>query len=160
MYNKNKVWKNLTTLFIVLLFMGILPYDSTGSDAVLFGPAFNYTISFIESGLPPVTNWSVSLSGNIHTASGDKITFKVPKGLYSYLIPPDVGYDPDPSLGSINVNGSNITELVSFEYGSCSPYAIALDPLNNRLFVTDYTLDEVTIINATNNNVIGNIQVG
>jgi hypothetical protein len=74
-----------------------------------------YSVNFIESGLSPEVNWSVTLSGTTLSSSSRNITFIVLNGTYSYSIASsDKEYVPSPSSGSLTINGVNVTINVSF----------------------------------------------
>ena len=73
-----------------------------------------YNVTFTESGLLPGTSWSVTLNGTTKYSSTNTITFNEPNGTYSYTVTPVAGYTESPPSGTINVNGANVTQPVTF----------------------------------------------
>ena len=51
-----------------------------------------YTITFIENGLPPGTNWSVTVNGITKYSTGENITFTLINGTYTYNVNVPSGY--------------------------------------------------------------------
>jgi YVTN family beta-propeller protein len=80
----------------------------------------NYTVSFVESGLPSGTLWWVNLSnGQSHSGTGTTITFSIPNGTYSFTVATvNKSYkSPDysiPNYGTFTVNGYNVGIGVAF----------------------------------------------
>ncbi|NON61279.1 hypothetical protein [Acidianus sp. RZ1] len=71
-----------------------------------------YSVSFVESGLPSDTTWSVVLSGMAYngefvnetlSSKSNTITFNVPNGSYSYTINLPQGYSGNNLKGNITV---------------------------------------------------------
>jgi hypothetical protein len=70
-------------------------------------PSLNYTVAFVEQGLPPGSNWSVTLGGTTRAATASSIEFPdVPAGNASYRVVAPAGYDPAPSAGTLKVNAT------------------------------------------------------
>ncbi|MGC8861089.1 MAG: hypothetical protein ACP5QH_07830, partial [Thermoplasmata archaeon] len=74
-----------------------------------------YNVTFTESGLPAGTEWSVTLNGVTETANTSVIAFTEPNGTYEYTIGTVTGYTASPSSGTITVNGTNVTEAITFQ---------------------------------------------
>ena len=74
----------------------------------------NYTITFTEAGLPSGTSWSVTLNGISESSTTNTITFTMPNGTYSYAIGSISGYTVSTSSGSMTVNGSNMSQTITF----------------------------------------------
>lgn len=65
-----------------------------------------YTLSFLESGLPQGTDFTVSI-GIASDSGNPAASFTVPNGTYSYTIA-DVGnYVPSPASGPVTINGAS-----------------------------------------------------
>ncbi|MGC9016251.1 MAG: hypothetical protein ACP5KM_05685, partial [Conexivisphaera sp.] len=73
-----------------------------------------YAVTFVESGLPSGTQWSITLNGTVESSRSNIITFIEPSGLYYYSVGSVPGYSPAPSLGSARVSGQNISIAISF----------------------------------------------
>lgn len=78
------------------------------ADAVTSPPA-TYNVSFIESGLPAGTLWSVSLNGATNNSSTSTITFIESDGTYAYSVQAVSGFVAQQPDGNLTVNGSNLS---------------------------------------------------
>jgi len=89
---------------------------SNVSQVITFTPVTPtlYTITFMESGLPSGTSWSVTFNGNTETSTTNTISFTEPNGTYSFSISSINGYSVSPSSGSITVKGTNISQNITF----------------------------------------------
>lgn len=108
---------------------------------IAFAPLTLETVTFVESGLPSGTFWSVQLSGNSSGwgwggfdnagvaplcfgggswggSNGTTVQFTVPEGTYGFTILNVSGngtlYVPNPASGTVTLDGSNVTVTVSF----------------------------------------------
>ncbi len=88
-----------------------LLYNALSSSAVT-SPA--YLVTFTGTGLPPGTNWSVTLGGVTHTSTTNTIAFMEPNGTYSYAVGTVAGYTVAPSSGALTVNGAAVSETITF----------------------------------------------
>ncbi|MGC8673409.1 MAG: InlB B-repeat-containing protein, partial [Thermoplasmata archaeon] len=103
---------------------GSLIVNGTNLDmSIKFNPV-TYSIIFVEQGLPPSTLWSVTLDGNTLNSTTSTITFKESNGTYSYIIGYINGYNVSSISGTITVNGSNVTQAVTFTVNSTKTYNI------------------------------------
>lgn len=84
------------------------------SNATYVSIAKEYTVSFIEDGLPSDTPWSVTFNGTSETSSTNTITFVVPNGTYSFSIGSVSGFTSSESSGSLTVSGSNVSKTITF----------------------------------------------
>lgn len=75
--------------------------------------SLGYSVTFVESGLPPGTTWSVTLNGVTKSSTSNSITFILPEGTYSYSVITPSGYSIYISSGIINVN-RNMTLTLYF----------------------------------------------
>ncbi|MEM4066074.1 MAG: hypothetical protein QXV17_04340 [Candidatus Micrarchaeaceae archaeon] len=74
-----------------------------------------YTITFTESGLPAGQKWYVNVSGPRSFYSySTQISFAEPNGSYSYSIGVNRIYSAPQEAGTIVVQGSSVTESVTF----------------------------------------------
>jgi YVTN family beta-propeller protein len=86
-----------------------------------FIPAPVYQVTFTETGLPVGTNWSVTLFGKTMGSVTTSVTFHEVNGSYSFTVPAVGGYTASPSSGSIAVNGSAVSQPISFAQSSKAP---------------------------------------
>lgn len=109
-------WKGVVV--VALLLGGILPgvwgavggATPAGTGDSRLTPSLspgNYTVAFIEDGLPLSTTWSVTLAGNMGSSSGPEIDFVETNGTYSFTVGSVSGYTPSPPSGSVTVAGSD-----------------------------------------------------
>jgi hypothetical protein len=73
-----------------------------------------YNVSFVESGLLSGMGWKVNLSGNVERSFGTVISFSEPNGTYQYTITNISGYSSSQNVGTITVDGFNITQSIIF----------------------------------------------
>ncbi|MGC8506186.1 MAG: NosD domain-containing protein [Thermoplasmata archaeon] len=82
------------------------------------------TVTFMETGLPPGTAWSVSLGSTMYSSSAGSIVFSPTNGQYmnvSYSISHVSGYVASTASGTVYLNGMNKIVTVSF-----TPYTYAV----------------------------------
>ena len=69
-----------------------------------------YSITFVESGLPSGTPWSISMNLTSPSSTTDTIVFNLPNySEYFFIIHAPVGYTATPSSGNISLEGVNQT---------------------------------------------------
>jgi hypothetical protein len=108
------------------------PSHGAPSDRGWGPPTGPYSVTFQETGLPANTTWSVSLAtshsdarspdwkggGGAGSSTNGTIVFLLANGTFHYAVGPaeaaGVLYAPTPSVGNFTVNGSNLTENVTF----------------------------------------------
>jgi hypothetical protein len=82
------------------------------------------TVTFMETGLPSGTSWSVSLGSTMYSSSGGSIVFSPTNGQYmnvSYSVSHVSGYVASAASGTVYLNGMNKIVTVSF-----TPYTYAV----------------------------------
>lgn len=91
-------------------------FNATGSEinvSIHFSEL--YAVTFMETGLLSGTTWSLNLSGSSVSADwNSNITFSLPNGTYSFIVPATSGFVSSPGSGHIIVKGSSITVKVNF----------------------------------------------
>ncbi len=87
---------------------------SNVSVNVSFSPK-SYLVNFTVSGLPGTSTWDITINGIGHTVQGDRYSYVVTPGNYTYSIQPITGYYPVIGSGSFTVNDSNISINVQWE---------------------------------------------
>ena len=103
---------------------GYVASPSSGSVSVSGAPvtvtitwtAVNYLVSFVETGLPVGSAWSVTFgpSHQLGVSANTTITFLVPNGSYPFAVATVSGLVPTPENGTVNVSGANVTQSVTF----------------------------------------------
>lgn len=90
-------------------------YDD-GAIAILYQPlpATEYEITVNETGLVTSTSWSLTLGGTPFSSSTGTIAASEPNGSYPYLIGPVPGFSPNPSAGSLTVQGRPVGLSIAF----------------------------------------------
>lgn len=76
-----------------------------------------YSVTFSETGLPPGSQWTVTMNGVSKTSTNSTITFMEPNGTYKftvYSIALYNSFEATPSSGQVIVNGSNASQSVVF----------------------------------------------
>ena len=90
------------------------------SESVAFSEV-TYVVTFIETGLPSGTSWSVTFNGTTLSSTTNTISFTAANGTYSYSIGSISDYKVSPSSGSITVNGKNVSQSITFTSSSPPP---------------------------------------
>ena len=72
-----------------------------------------YAVTFMETGLPSGTSWSVTLDGTAQNSTADTITFMEPNGTFSFSVGLVTGYAVSLSSGNVTVSGKAVNESVS-----------------------------------------------
>ncbi len=89
--------------------------SAVGVAIALFArPTGEFAITFLASGLPAGTPWSVSLGGSPGNSSVAVIAFTEVNGTYTFTVGALAGLAATPSTGSVPVNGSAVTVTVAF----------------------------------------------
>ena len=95
----------------------VLINGSGSSLTVLWGEVGSYTVSFVESGLPNGTSWSVTIlgaNGSTRTSWTSTIDFTEPNGTYAYTIPRMAGWVTGSSNGTFTVAGAALLVPISW----------------------------------------------
>ena len=91
---------------------GVLYATVLGSDQLYIIPPG--VVTFHETGLPPGTNWSVSLGGLEEHSNTNYTTFIEPNGTYSFSVPNVDGLGSLTSSGTVHVHGFAIWIVLNF----------------------------------------------
>ena len=73
-----------------------------------------FGVTFVETGLPSNTSWSISLNGAVKNSTTSAISFSEPNGTYDYSIGAVTGYTTSSAGGSVIVNGSSAQVNITF----------------------------------------------
>ncbi len=87
-------------------------------------PAGEYSVGIYETGLPPATNWSFTLGGNVEHSTGGSMFFTEPNGTIAFSAQPFQSYLPSPASGNITVNGSMSSLSVSYSWHPAGTYSV------------------------------------
>jgi YVTN family beta-propeller protein len=104
---------------------GYLPDPASGlvvitgidrSVSVVFTPipAGSYLVNFTESGLPPLTNWSVNLSGDAVATEGPTLSFLLSNGTFPFHLGKVPGWTTASFSGELTVDGQPLVEGVNW----------------------------------------------
>ncbi len=96
------------------------PSILVGGDAdPLLPPKFAVVpVVFAESGLPPGTRWSVTLDGEVLSATSAEIEFQVPNGSWQFRVAAPAGFVASPAAGTVVVNGTLVSRSIQFVLAS------------------------------------------
>jgi hypothetical protein len=121
------------------------------SVSIAFGlsPQYAYAITFMESGLPSGTSWSIILSGSPASATAYTITYFEPNGTYSFMILTVAGYSSSPFLGNVVVSGATVFVSVMFTpsggSGSSGIRILGLSTMDSYLALMGVAISAVAI---------------
>jgi YVTN family beta-propeller protein len=87
--------------------------EDWGSISIL-STALPYPVTFVESGLPVGTPWSVTLAGVVNSSISSDVGFLELDGTYPYSLGPVAGYAANASSGSVVVSGTARTVDIGF----------------------------------------------
>jgi hypothetical protein len=100
---------------------GQITVTSSGqSQAITFSTSSQqYSFTFIETGLPSGTSWSINLGGTTLSSTTSAITFSgLSAQQYSYTVSAVSGYTASPFSGTVTLTGSGQTQTITFATGS------------------------------------------
>ena len=95
---------------------GELVVDGKNLTVPLNFTSVTYEVTFKEKGLPPGTEWSVTVKGKTQSSNETCITFFEPNGSYLFEIYNASGYSPNVTAGPLVVRGKDVSVEVSFVY--------------------------------------------
>ncbi len=104
--SKGSVIYTGSNIFVTITFTPIVPPPPP--------PPSSYSVHFSESGLPQGTAWSVTFNGSKLSSTTAQIEFSAHNGSYSYNVESVGGYSLSKSIGTIIVNGQNVSVSVQF----------------------------------------------
>ncbi|MCI4368791.1 MAG: hypothetical protein L3K09_04430 [Thermoplasmata archaeon] len=93
------------------------------AGSVRANDAANFTVVFLETGLPSGTNWTVTLPAvgpysRVMASNTSTIVFDLPNGSYHYTVGVAYGYHPNWGQGLVPVNGSGRNVSLVFTAGA------------------------------------------
>ncbi len=84
--------------------------SSSGSGS---GPPATFPVTFVESGLPAGTLWSITASSIVSTRSS-QLELNVSNGSYTYTVNPVSGFVASPDQGAFTIGGAPLTIVLAF----------------------------------------------
>jgi hypothetical protein len=91
-------------------------YGDNSPESISFTPNDEYTVTISESGLPSGTDWSATVGSTQSSSTGTSIAFTgLPNGNYQWSVPAVGSYAPNPSGGSVTVDGGNAEASTAFQ---------------------------------------------
>ncbi len=95
---------------------GSFRINGTGYSQTVQFTRVDYTLSFVESGLPPGTAWSVALSESSapSLSTTNTVAFRVPNGTYTYEIAGVQGWSTPQYTGRVQVLGQGTPTIIPF----------------------------------------------
>jgi len=99
------------------------PVDLTSAGAVVqlsfVDPTEpTYAVTFTESGLPSLTNWSVSVDDYAEWTTGTSLRFTEPNGSFDFTASSTTGAIANPASGLVNVSGGPASKTIDFAAGA------------------------------------------
>ncbi len=78
------------------------------------GAQSSWSVTFLETGLPSGTNWSVTLGTSVQWSITPTIVFTEANGSYGYSVGIVVGSTASPASGTVTVNGAVVLTTIAF----------------------------------------------
>lgn len=103
----------------------------------------NYTVTFVETGLPSGSVWSVTLNGITKTTSSSSITFVEHYGAYSYTVTYPSGYTSSITSGNISAGMLSVNPTITLP-----TYYTGMSPLDITLIILIVILFVIAIVEA------------
>lgn len=91
------------------------------SETILFISPGNFTVTFVESGLPNGYKWYVSLGGSFgrnSVTAPAKVVYVEPDGTYTFAVTPITHWIATPEIGNVTVSGANVSTTITWAYSS------------------------------------------
>jgi hypothetical protein len=82
--------------------------------AVALAYPSTWNVTFLSKGLPALAPWSVDLNGSQQNTTSSTLVFSETNGTYPYTVGVPAGFVASPLRGSVPVNGSDVTVLLTF----------------------------------------------
>jgi len=95
-------------------YAGSIVVDGAAVVEVLNFSEVTYTVTFSETGLTNGTTWTVFVQGLWWASNYPVFAAYLPNGTFPFTVGGVPGYRASPTTGTASVNGTNITERVSF----------------------------------------------
>ena len=92
----------------------VLVSGASPAPVVVTFAEVTYELTFVGTGFPSGTSWSVTLNGSTKESTGNTIAFTEPNGTYPFTVGTVSGYTASPSSGTVNVRGAAESQLVTF----------------------------------------------
>jgi hypothetical protein len=73
-----------------------------------------YSVTFVEAGLEPGSEWSVTLAGSAAESTGANLTFDMPNGTYGFSVAHVPGYTLATHTSLVNVAGDPVSVELNF----------------------------------------------
>jgi hypothetical protein len=136
---------NSTTLFVGSPQTGPLVVSGPGAAVEFYYVPYpisvaEYTVTFVERGLPCMTNWSVVLvnatgSEQTNNSTTGSVAFSVPNGTYTFTVASVQThrgeYVASPASGPVTVDGKNVTIDVTFTLETSSGGCTGMGPASS-----------------------------
>ncbi len=103
---------------------GTVTVNGAAAGVTITFTQVTYSVTFTETGLPPGTNWSVTLNGAAMSSTTVTIIFTEPNGTYAFTVGSVAGYSSIPSSGSITVSGAAQAQSIAFSSHPPSRYSV------------------------------------
>lgn len=73
-----------------------------------------FAVTFVETGLPEGTNWSITLGG-VTDFGRNNLTYPgLANGTYAFTVASVAGYSPTPSVGAVYLHGKPVSSTIAF----------------------------------------------
>jgi YVTN family beta-propeller protein len=112
--------------------------------SILFtaAPLAIYPVTFMQSGLPPGTGWTVTLSGIVRISESSTLTFFEMNGTYNFTLGTVLGHFSNVSSGRLLVDGGPLSRAIGYTSAAERQFGVIFGetglPTGTDWFVTMY----------------------
>jgi hypothetical protein len=92
-----------------------------------------YNVTFLETGLPTATSWSVTLNHSAKSSTTTSIVFTERNGTVGFTVAPVSGYTANVTSGSVDVKGANQTVYIRWTATTSAPETYSITFLETGL---------------------------
>jgi hypothetical protein len=103
-------------------FNGSVTVNGTNVTRTFAWTQVTYTVTFVETGLPSNTNWSITMNGVMEHGVGNLTFPAIPNGTYTFTVGSVSGYTVSSSARSVVVNGVSLSMTVAFAKSSSATF--------------------------------------
>jgi hypothetical protein len=131
-----------------------------GTVYLTFVPIPTFAVSFVASGLPAQSVWSVNVNGTRLSSELSNISTVEPNGSYPYFVHPPAGWTAIPDQGNLSVDGKAVQRTISIAFYRLTLHEMGLPQGTNWSALVNGSLLSGTTVNLTEGIPAGRYEFG